>query len=197
MAIKKFKVELWFNSSKTSSPSWKRIKYSTDNTITFNAETEERDYIGFENATTVLKRYKPSLSQPVEMRKGEADYQFVFDKAFNLQTGTDAEADLLIVFAAHSNTGDKIAWKTRALFTVDSISPGDETITCTVNLNGTIDKGTVTYDNEGIPSFSPNLPAGVTGVTEPTPESNVGNDDLAGNAGDEENEGGENEDAGN
>lgn len=151
--IHKYQVELWFK-AKGSSGDYVRITKSTDNTITMNAETEERDYIADENPTTVLKKYKPSLSQPIAMEKGSDDYELCFGNMYDMKVGSDAEVDLLVVFRAHSTDGIK-AWKTDALFVIDNMNPVDETITATVNFNGTVAKGTVEYDSStGKPTFT-------------------------------------------
>lgn len=149
--IHKYQVELWFK-NKTGAGDYVRITKSTDNTITMNAETEDRDYIADENPTTVLKKYKPSLSQPIAMEKGSADYELCFANMFDMKVGSDAEVDMLVVFKAHSEDGIK-AWRTDALFVIDNMNPVDETITATVNFNGTVEKGTVTYGDSGVPVF--------------------------------------------
>lgn len=150
--IHKYQVELWVRTSDEGT--WTRIEKSTDNTITMNAETEDRDYIADEAPTTVLKRYKPSLSQPVAMDKGAADYELLFGNMFDMKVGDDAVVDMLVVFRAHSTGGIK-AWQAKALFVVDNMNPVDETVTATVNFNGTVKKGTVTYEStSGQPSFT-------------------------------------------
>jgi len=96
--LKKHHVGLWINGGTYEDPKWVRIKKSTENTITMNAETREVDYIVDENPTTILDKYKPSLSQPIVMYKGEPDFEFVFDKFFKQSVGADAEGEVLIVF---------------------------------------------------------------------------------------------------
>ena len=64
--VKKYHVALLVNSGTKTAAKWVQIEKSTDNTITMNAETEDRDFIVDTNPTTILKKYKPSMSEPIE-----------------------------------------------------------------------------------------------------------------------------------
>jgi len=145
--LKKHHVGLWLNGGTYEAPQWKRIKKSTENTITMNAETREVDYIVDENPTTILDKYKPSLSQPITMYKGEPDFEFVFDKFFKQSVGADAEGEVLIVFyGADGGTGRAKAWRSKCIFTIDSLNPVDSTITVGIDFAGTTEKVEVDTD---------------------------------------------------
>ena len=145
--LKKHHVGLWLNDGTYEAPKWERIKKSTDNTITMNAETREVDYIVDENPTTILDKYKPSLSQPIVMYKGEPDFEFVFDKFFKQSVGADAEGEVLIVFyGADGGTGRAKAWRSKCVFTIDSLNPVDSTITVNIDFAGTTEKVEVDTD---------------------------------------------------
>lgn len=145
--LKKHHVGLWLNSGTYEAPKWERIKKSTENTITMNAETREVDYIVDENPTTILDKYKPSLSQPIIMYKGEPDFEFVFDKFFKQSVGADAEGEVLIVFyGADGGTGRAKAWRSKCVFTIDSLNPVDSTITVGIDFAGTTEKVEVDTD---------------------------------------------------
>ena len=145
--LKKHHVGLWLNGGTHEAPQWERIKKSTDNTITMNAETRDVDYIVDENPTTILDKYKPSLSQPIIMYKGEPDFEFVFDKFFKQSVGADAEGEVLIVFyGADGGTGRAKAWRSKCIFTIDSLNPVDSTITVNINFAGTTEKVEVDTD---------------------------------------------------
>lgn len=145
--LKKHHVGLWINSRTYEDPKWVRIKKSTENTITMNAETREVDYIVDENPTTILDKYKPSLSQPIVMYKGEPDFEFVFDKFFKQSVGADAEGEVLIVFyGADGGTGRAKAWRSKCVFTIDSLNPVDSTITVGIDFAGTTEKVEVDTD---------------------------------------------------
>lgn len=145
--LKKHHVGLWLNSGTYEAPEWERIKKSTENTITMNAETREVDYIVDENPTTILDKYKPSLSQPITMYKGEPDFEFVFDKFFKQSVGPDAVGEVLIVFyGADGGTGRAKAWRSKCVFTIDSLNPVDSTITVGIDFAGTTEKVEVDTD---------------------------------------------------
>jgi hypothetical protein len=145
--LKKHHVGLWLNGGTYEAPKWVRIKKSTENTITMNAETRDVDYIVDENPTTILDKYKPSLSQPIIMYKGEPDFEFVFDKFFKQSVGADAEGEVLIVFyGADGGTGRAKAWRSKCIFTIDSLNPVDSTITVGINFAGTTEKVEVDTD---------------------------------------------------
>lgn len=145
--LKKHHVGLWINGGTYEAPKWVRIKKSTENTITMNAETREVDYIVDENPTTILDKYKPSLSQPIVMYKGEPDFEFVFDKFFKQSVGADAEGEVLIVFyGADGGTGRAKAWRSKCVFTIDSLNPVDSTITVGIDFAGTTEKVEVDTD---------------------------------------------------
>ena len=151
--VKKYHVALFLNTGTPVSPEWTRIKKSTDNTITMNAETKDFDFISDEAPTTVLDRYKPSLSQPLTMIKGEPDYEYFFGKFFAQATGNDAETEMLIVFYNAKTGGAYKAWKTPCLMVFDNMNPVEGTITANVNFNSGTVKGTATVSN-GVPVFS-------------------------------------------
>lgn len=151
--IKKFHVALFLNSGTTTSPVWKQIKKSTDNTITMNAETQTFDYIVDESPTTEIDRYSPSLSQPLTMYKGEPDYEYLFGKFFEQATGADAHSEILIVFLGHDVASAYKAWKSDCVLTVDNMNPVESTLTISIGFNGTTEKGTATV-TDGIPVFT-------------------------------------------
>ena len=141
--IKKYHVALFINTGTSDVPVWTRIQKSTDNTITANAVTNEFDFIVDESPTTVLDQYKPSLSQPITMYKGNSDYNFFFDRFFNLKTGDDAVTDVLIVYLAEDVGGAYKAQKSSCVVVIDNMNPVESTITASINFNGTVDTGTV------------------------------------------------------
>lgn len=151
--IKKYHVALFVNSGTPTVPVWKRIQKSTDNTITMNAETKTFDYIVDESPTDEVDRYKPSLSQPITMYKGNEDYEFFFDKFFDQAAGDDAHAEILIVFYGANVAGAYKAWKSSCVLILDNMNPVESTITANINFNGTTDKGTAVV-TAGVPVFT-------------------------------------------
>jgi len=144
-----------------TNPNWLRICKTASFDLTLNPETEDYDYISDENPTTELKSYKPSFNTPLVMYKGEADYDFVFGKFFNLDVGSEAKSEVLIVFfqepldtpaEGETNVVFK-AWKSDCIISVNDLNSVDSTITFDVLFGGTVKKGYVTVDN-GVPTFT-------------------------------------------
>ena len=153
--VKKFKVAPFLNIGTSAEPKWVRIRNTTSFDLSLNPETQDFEYIADEMPTTELLRYKPSLSLPITMYKGDADYALAFDKFYNLKTGEDAKAELLIVFFAEKSTETYTeaeeektrnvykAWKTNSLLSVQSFNSVDSTITVQTDFCGTLKRGTV------------------------------------------------------
>lgn len=151
--LRKYHVALLVNKGTSDKPEWVQIEKSTDNTITMNAETEDRDFIVDTSATTVLQRYKPSLSEPITLFKGNPDYEFFWKDFFNQAVGSSAVHQMLIIFM-NEDSGDKYeAWVSDASFVMDNLNPVDGILTVTINFNGTTKKGYVTIA-DGVPSFT-------------------------------------------
>ncbi len=155
--LRKYHVALLVNNGTSASPTWVQIEKSTDNTITMNGETEDRDFIVDEQATTVLNKYKPSLSEPITLFKGNPDYEYFWDLFYNTKVGTNATSEILVVFMNETDdteTTSYKAWKCGCTFVCDNLNPVDGTLTFTINFNGSIAKGTVTVSTSGEPAFS-------------------------------------------
>lgn len=151
--IKKYHVALFINTGTSDVPVWTRIQKSTDNTITMNAVTQDFDFIVDESPTTILDQYKPSLSQPITMYKGNSDYDYFFDHFFDLKTGDDAVTDVLIVFYAEDVLTAYKAWKASCVMVMDNMNPVESTITANINFNGTVDTGTAVV-TDGVPVYT-------------------------------------------
>ena len=141
-----------------TTPDWMRICMSTAFDLNMNPETEDRDYICDENPTTELKNYKPSFNTPLVMHKNEPDYEFIFGKFFNQDTGDKAKSELLLVFfqepvdSADTPTHFK-AWRVDCTIILNNLNSVDSTLSFDTNFAGTIKKGYVTI-SEGAPTFT-------------------------------------------
>lgn len=151
--VKKYHVALFINTGTEAVPVWTRIQKSTDNTIAMNAETKTFDYIVDESPTDEVDRYKPSLSQPLTMYKGNPDYVYFFEKFFAQAVGDDAHAQILIVFYAADVASAYKAWKSDCVLVLDNMNPVESTITANINFNGTTDKGTAVV-TDGVPVYT-------------------------------------------
>jgi len=150
--IKKFHNLVFINGGTPTVYDWKQIRKATDNAVTMNAETTEYDYIVDESPTLVLEKYKPGMSLPITMYKGEADYEYFYDKYYNLKTGADAESKILLIDYAHGTTSYN-AWLADCVVVIDSMNPVESTITANITMNGTITQGTATV-TAGVPVFT-------------------------------------------
>jgi len=151
--LKKTDFAMFLNSSLPATPVWARQGKTTDNTIAFNPETVDYDYVEDESPTTELKRYKPSLSYPLTMYKGDPAYEYIWGKAYNMHVGSDAHTEVLVVYYADYVGANYKAWKSDAMLVIDSINPVDGSIQVTVYFNGTVDLGTAAV-TAGVPVFT-------------------------------------------
>lgn len=152
--LEKFHVALLFNKGTSEVPSWVQLCKATENTITLNAESEDYDFIVDKSPTTLIKRYKPSLSNPLTLFKGEEDYNYFWEMFYNLPTGAGSQGEMLIVFMNEKESSHTYkAWKCDVTYILESLDPVNSQLTCTTQINGTIAKGTVTVA-EGVPTFT-------------------------------------------
>ena len=152
--VKKHLIALFLNTGTSDSPTWTRIKKSTELTIALNPETEEVDYIADENPTTELTKYAPSIEQPLKMIEGEPDFEFIWDRFFSLTTGESAKAEYMIVFMFDKDeTGAYKAWKGNAIVSCNELNAVDSEISFDLAFGGTVEKGTATVTS-GSPSFT-------------------------------------------
>lgn len=153
--LEKVHVAILFNSGSSDSPTWVQLAKATDNTITLNAETEDLDYIVDKNPTTIIRRFKPSINAPLTCYKGSPDYEYFWQKFYDLPTGADANGEVLVVFMNDEDSeGNYKAWKCPVTFVLDNLNPVDSSLTMTTQFNGTIVKGTVKVTS-GTPAFTP------------------------------------------
>lgn len=152
--VEKYHIALLFNAGTSGNPDWKQLCKATENTISLNPETEDLDFIVDKAPTTIIKRYKPSLNNPLTLYKGEDDYEYFWPKFYKLPTGANAGGEMLIVFMNEKNTGKYDAWKCNVTYVLDSLDPVNSTLTFTTQVNGTVEEGTVEVDAEGVPTFT-------------------------------------------
>ena len=141
-----------------STPDWMRICMSTAFDLNMNPETEDRDYICDENPTTELKNYKPSFNTPLVMHQNEPDYEFIFGKFFNQDTGDKAKGELLLVFFQEPVDSQTTpthfkAWRVDCTIVLNDLNSVDSTLSFDTNFAGTIKKGYVTI-SDGVPAFT-------------------------------------------
>lgn len=152
-------------------------------TISLNPETEEFDYIADESKTTELKDYKPSIDQPLTMYENEPDYQFIFDKFYELKTGNDAHSEVLVVFM-QTAVGERQykAWKSDCIIVVNDLDGVGSVINFNIQFGGTTKKGIATISGvapDVVPVYSDStetdfsLEVTVTDGSDPVAEATV------------------------
>ena len=129
---------------------WKAIDFSTIFELSIGEQTEDMDYICFENAVTEVISNKPSLPQEIALYEGNDIYDFMFTELYNLPTGADCKIPFLICFGG---TGKK-AWRGICTIAEKTLNTVDGKITFTMQIGGDITKGTYTI-TEGVPTFTP------------------------------------------
>lgn len=131
---------------------WKRIDYSTIFELSVGEQTEDMDYICYENAVTEVKSNKPELPQEIACYEGNPVYDFMIKELYNLPTGDSCKVPFLLCFGGE----DKLAWRGVCTITGKVLNTVDGKITFTMSIGGSIEKGSYSI-TEGVPTFSPAL----------------------------------------
>lgn len=158
--VKKWKIALFLNNGTPGAPDWVRVKKSTAFDLTLNADVQEFDYIADESPTKELMKYAPALSQSLTMYKGEPDYAMIFNKFYELKTGSAAKTEVLLVFFQEETATNTFkAWKSECSIVCNDLNSVDSTLTFDINFAGTVDKGTALVTG-GVPVFSSSAETG-------------------------------------
>lgn len=134
--------------------SYTRIEKSTELEISIEANTEEEDYIADERPTNSLNNYAITLSQDLTMYKGNPDFEYFYEKAYNaVPKNEEVKTKALIVFMFDGDaTAGYKAWETDANVLFTSINGVDSKI------NFDIEFGNMRIGNakmaEGVPTFT-------------------------------------------
>ena len=152
--VKKHQIALFLNTSTTGTAAYKRIKKSTELTISLNPETVDYDYIADESPTTELDKYKPSINQPLTMYEGEDDFDYIFSLFKNMSVGNDAKTKVMVVFMFDGDaTNGYTAWESDCVISITEMNGVASTITFSILFGGTVSKGTATI-SAGVPTFT-------------------------------------------
>ena len=149
--LKKFKTIPFINIGTDAALQWARIGKSTIFDLALNANVVTSDFIEDEMPTDDITYYKPTLPQELQTNAGDAAFDYVYDKFYNLPTGEEVKEDVLIVFAG--KTSPYKAWRSMATMILKDLNTVDEKILFDLNFGGTIDRGTATV-TDGVPEFT-------------------------------------------
>lgn len=161
--VKKDKIAIWLNNGTALT----RIKKSTALTISMNPVKTEYDFIADTSTSTELEGYKLAIDQDLTMFEGEADYEMIWKRFYELSIGADAHTDLVIAFmnrpidaegadiAVGSTTAiaGYRAWKTNAVISIKDLAAVDKKINFEILFGGTITFGSVVMTS-GVPVFT-------------------------------------------
>lgn len=180
--VKKHKIALFLQNE---TGVYKRIKKSTELTISMNPEENDYDYISDENPTKEVDRYVPSIDQDLTMFKGEEDYEMVFPYFYERRTGSEAHTGCMVVFKQEpvDATGKSIAvgdtttavagykaWLTDSVISVQDLTAVDKKLNFKVYFAGDVTEGTASIV-DGVPTFTPtNAAVSSSGTTTTTTE---------------------------
>lgn len=143
--VKKHEVALFLNTGTKGAAKYIRIAKAKDITLSFEPKTEEYDYIADENPTTDLEMYAPKITGlPLTMYREEADFKAIWDYAYNLKTGGEANTDMILVFKFDIDakaSGKFRAWKSDCTVIVKDVKPIEGTIEFDLAFRGSIIKG--------------------------------------------------------
>lgn len=154
--VKKYHIGLFLDKTpKAETPTWFRIKKSVSLDLTMNPELKEYDYIADEAPTSELDKYAPAISQDLTMYKGEADYDFIFERFFNQSVGEDAHTNICIVFYKEPVDVEEApthfrAWKSDCILSINDMNGVDSVLNFDVKFGGTTEKGYVTVSGKTI-----------------------------------------------
>jgi hypothetical protein len=87
-------------------PIWARCgKGLTEQTITYNAQTEEEQYIDEDSGNTFVTGYRPTISNPMTAIKGNPVFEYVDEKRIKRAVLADSETEILLVYLYKDDTG--------------------------------------------------------------------------------------------
>lgn len=132
-----------------ASSTWKRIDLSTICSLSAGEQTEDLDYICYENAVTEVTSNKPELPQEIALYEGNPMYDFMINELINLPTGADCKVPFMFCFGGT----EKKAWRGICTITSKTLDTVGGKLSFTMNIGGAIEKGTYTIEN-GVPTFT-------------------------------------------
>lgn len=160
--VKRTEFATFLNVGKKQLPVWARIgKGVTGQTVAYNPNVSEEQYINEESGTSNVESYKPNIPTPQTAYKGDKVFDFVDKLRRDRATNQDAETELLMVYIydkTETGTGDEkkttyAAEKNNCAIQVDDFG-GDAgssvVLNYTINLNGDPTKGKVEMTADGI-----------------------------------------------
>ena len=164
MAIKTSAIAIFLNTSTTSTASYARIRKQSELNFSYDAETEEENYIDEDGPTTETTRYTISFDGEYVAYEDDDVFSYLDDIRINRLTGEDAQTDALIAYKykPHSDSTTSIpayvAEKDNVTIAITGYGGdgggGKVHINYTITLNGNATMGKVTVSAGGEPTFT-------------------------------------------
>ena len=158
--VKRSDLMAFLNTGTADEPVWSRMgKGITSQVLAYNPATTSETYIDEDSATTNLDSYSVNISTPQTAYAGNAVFDFVDELRKTRAVGSDAQAEVLLVYAYDKAEGGGYrAERNNAVLQIDDFGGeggGSVVLNYTVNLNGnptfgtaTVEGGTVTFTAE-------------------------------------------------
>lgn len=97
--VKRTEFATFLNVGTKALPQWARIgKGVTGQTIAYNPNVSEEQYINEDSGTSSIESYKPNVPTPQTAYKGDKVFDFVDNIRKKRAVGADAETEILLVY---------------------------------------------------------------------------------------------------
>lgn len=160
--VKRTEFATFLNVGTKELPVWARIgKGVTGQTVAYNPNVSDEQYIDEESGTSNIESYKPNIPTPHTAYRGDKVFNYVDNLRKHRATNSEAESELLMVyFYDKTTTGEGAEAKTtyaaeknNCVVQIDDFG-GDAgnpvVLNYTINLNGDPTLGTVEKETDGI-----------------------------------------------
>lgn len=157
--VKTSKIAAFLNTaaSTETDPTWSRVRKQGELKLTYNATTEEENFVDEESPTTSVERYAVSFDGEMTCYKGDPVFDYLDEIRQARATGEKCETDCLVVYL-YDNEGEAYASElNKASIQINDFGGegggGKAKISYTVNFNGDHTRGTCTVV-DGAPTFT-------------------------------------------
>lgn len=97
--IKRSLLATFLNTGTADEPVWSLIGDGvTEQTISYNPQTNDETYINQDSGTTDVESYKPTINNPMTAMKGDEVFEYVDDLRIKRAVLNDCVTDILIVY---------------------------------------------------------------------------------------------------
>ena len=159
MKIPRSKFATYLNVGTKALPEYARCGDGiTEQTISYNAQTEEEQYIHQDSASSDITSYKPTVNSPMTAVTGDPVFEFVDDIRIRRAVLDDATTDLIFVYAYKDEvSGALVAERNACSIQIDDFggAAGESVkLNFTINLKGDAVPGTFLPNGTGGGSFT-------------------------------------------